>query len=149
MRKTSKLLIVCLVLSVVMFTLCACKNSAVSKEEYAGKADEFYAKIVEIGTDIDTINPSDVGATEHLLSSLDLLNDEVKAFAELNPPADLSDAKAKAESASKLMNDAVTGFHTALGGEEVDQTALDMAKFNYGNAIIEIKNIGIALENVN
>ncbi len=149
MRKIGKSIVVFLMLGVMVFSLCACKHAKITKEEYAAKADEFYAKIVEIGTEIDTINPTDVGSSEHLLSALDKLNAEVKTFSELNPPSELKDAKERAESASKLMNEAVTDFHTALGGETVDQNALDTARFNYGNAIIEIKNVGIALQNVN
>jgi outer membrane murein-binding lipoprotein Lpp len=149
MKKFGKSLVVVALLSVLVLSLCACKKSKVSKDEYATKADEFYAKVVEIGTDIDTINPTDVGSTEHLLSSLDQLNAEVKAFSELTPPAELKDAKERAVSASQLMEEAVKNFHIALGSETVDETALDTARFNYGNAIIEIKNIGIALQNAN
>ena len=136
MRKIGKSIVVFLMLGIMVFSLCACKHAKITK-------------IVEIGTEIDTINPTDVGSSEHLLSALDTLNAEVKTFSELNPPSELKDAKERAESASKLMNEAVTDFHTALGGETVDQNALDTARFNYGNAIIEIKNVGIALQNVN
>ena len=45
------------------------------------------------------------------------------------------------------MSEAVTNFHKALDGEQIDEAALAEANFNYGNAVIEIKNVGIAMRN--
>ena len=45
------------------------------------------------------------------------------------------------------MSEAVASFHKALDGDTIDETALADANFNYGNAVIEIKNVGIAMRN--
>ena len=140
--------VLCVLLGIVcVLSVVGCKKKAVDANEYATKADEFYERITAIGAEIDALNTKTDDADRQLLVKLDALNDEVKAFAELDPPENLKDAKERAVSASNFMSEAVSLFHKAFESESVDQTALDEARYNYGNAIIEIKNIGIALQN--
>ena len=45
------------------------------------------------------------------------------------------------------MTKAVSYYHNALEGEKADETALRTAELNYENAVTEIKNVGVALQN--
>lgn len=147
MKKTYKKLLVLLLAAVCVFLLAGCKKKSVSSDEYAAKADEFYGKISALGAEIDAIDSKSGDADKQLLAKLDELNEEFKAFSELDPPSDLQSAKERAESAAKFMSEAVSLFHKAFESDSVDQAALDDARYNYGNAVIEIKNVGIALQN--
>ena len=116
-------------------------------EEYTQAANEFYTKVQNYNTVINAIDPKSQDACKDMLKQLDSLNKDMQDFAALNPPAEVPDAKSHAENAAKLMDEAVKSFHMALDGDEIDETALADANFNYGNAVIEIKNVGIAMRN--
>ena len=115
--------------------------------DYAEKATEFYSKLITYDAKINRIDAKDKDACEDLLNILDDMDKEFKDFAAIPVPNDVPDAKEHVDNASKFMSEAVSYYHVALEGEEVDEMALSNAKLSYGNAITEIKNVGVALQN--
>ncbi|MBR6094234.1 MAG: hypothetical protein IKP92_04325 [Lachnospiraceae bacterium] len=132
---------------VLMLPLFACKKGKMTVEDYTVKANEFYTKVQDYDTAINNIDPKNADACKEMLKQLDALDKDVQAFAKITPPEEVPDARAHAENAAKLMSEAVASFHKALDGDTIDETALADANFNYGNAVIEIKNVGIAMRN--
>ena len=132
----------------VLFAGCS-KNSGkeLSVDDYKEKASNFYDKLQDYDKKISSIDSKDKGAVNELLNTLDEMNADFQEFGALEPPKQIPDAKEHAVNAAKLMDTANTYFHHALADDETNTDALANARLNYGNAIIEIKNVGIALQN--
>lgn len=147
MKKSIKKVLLILAAICVCIPFAGCKKGEMTVEEYTVKANEFYTKVQEYDQAINAIDPKKGDACKELLKQLDGLDKDLQAFAKVTPPKEVPDAKEHVENAAKLMSEAVTNFHKALDGEQIDEAALAEANFNYGNAVIEIKNVGIAMRN--
>ena len=134
---------------ILVFTVAAsgCINRASGNDEYVEKVSAFYDKIQNYDKKITSIDPKSKEAATELLTTLDSMNKDFQEFGELDPPKQIPDAKEHALNAAKLMDTAVTYYHQALDGDDTDTDALANAKLNYSNAIIEVKNVGIAMQN--
>jgi len=152
MKKSVRGKIILMIVSVLVFAavFTACGKStggAMSVDDYKDKASDFYDKLQDYDKKITSIDSKDKGATDELLQILDDMNKDFQEFGALEPPKEIPDAKEHAQNAAKLMDTAVTYFHHALADEETNTDALANARLNYSNAIIEVKNVGIALQN--
>lgn len=147
MKKHFAKIVVFVCVFALMLPLVGCKKGKMTVEEYTAEANEFYSKVQGYDTAINNIDPKNADACKEMLKQLDALDKDVQAFAKITPPDEVPDARAHAENAAKLMSEAVASFHRALDGDTIDETALADANFNYGNAVIEIKNVGIAMRN--
>ena len=134
---------------ILAMTLCVfgCKKD--DSGTYAEEVTEFYQKLSTYDAKINTIDSKASDADVKLLEILDQMDNEFKEFAALDPPASVPEAKEHANNASKCMSNAVSYYHEAFKGEKPDETALQNAKLQYENAFIEIKNVGVALQNAN
>ncbi len=144
--KQSIVMIITAVLFVFPLILCGCtKNN--KNDVYISEVNNFYNKLVSYDAKINRIDAKDKNASDELLAILDDMNRDFKAFAELPVPAEAPEAKEHAQNASAFMAEATEYYHKALEGEKVDEMALSNAKLSYGNAVTEIKNVGVALQN--
>ena len=142
------LMLVAVMTMSVIFAGCGKKaGEELTVDEYKEKASVFYDKLQDYDKKITSIDSKDKGATEELLKVLDDMNADFQEFGALEPPKQIPEAKEHASNAANLMNTAVTYFHHALSDEETNTDALANARLNYSNAIIEVKNVGIALQN--
>ncbi len=114
---------------------------------YITAVDDFYNKVITYDARIKRIDPKDAKATTELLQILDDMDKDFKDFADLPVPNDIPEAREHAQNAAAFMTKAVSYYHTALDGEKVDDMALSTAELNYENAVTEIKNVGVALQN--
>ena len=143
-RKRSKIILFAVSILIVL-ALCACSKS--DSDAYAKSVEDFYTKLNTYDAKINVIDPNDKEADKKLLEILDDMDKEFQNFAKLEAPKNAPEAKEHAENASKCMSQAVSSYHEAFKSDKPDETALHSAKLQYDNAIIEVKNVGIALQN--
>ena len=122
-----------------------CKKN--DPQSYIDAVAEFNGKLATYDAKINNINTKDPQCDTELLKLLEELEGEFKKFAEAEPPKGYSGAKLHAQNASDYMSQAVAYYRTAFEKEEIDQIALSSARVQYENAFIEIKNVGVALQN--
>ncbi|MBR4581800.1 MAG: hypothetical protein IKO32_11260 [Lachnospiraceae bacterium] len=145
MRKLFKIILVSFIF---MLFLTGCSDQG-KEEKYAEDVSNFYVKINTYDAKINAIDSKAADADKQLLEIIDQMDAEFKNFAALEPPAGYDQAKEHATNASQCMTNAANYFHVAFSGEKVDETALQSAYLQYGNAITEVKNVGVALQNGN
>lgn len=138
-----------ILLTSVFVILCVGMSGCKKKTngEYVKTVNDFYNKLLTYDTNIKRIDPKDPEACEELLSLLDLMNKDFQDFAEVPVPDNVPEAREHAQNAAAFMTKAVSYYHNALEGEKADETALRTAELNYENAVTEIKNVGVALQN--
>ena len=144
-KKYSKILLVTCLILAMSLCIFGCKKD--DNSAYAEKVTEFYQKLSTYDAKINAIDSKASDADAKLLEILDQMDQEFKEFAALDTPASVPEAKEHANNASNCMSNAVSYYHEAFKGEKPDETALQNAKLQYENAFIEIKNVGVALQN--
>ena len=126
----------------VFFTLTGCGKENVALNTYKDEMSSFCADINEQNDIINAIDPTSETATEDLLASLDILNEEFTALAEMEVPEEFTAVETLADEAGSYMTDAVNMYHYVFSADEFDNASLEVANENYNRAIKRIQYIG-------
>lgn len=123
-----------------VFSLTACGRDE-SLTAYQEDMNTFFEHIAEYNDGMNSIDASDEDAVEQLLSYLDRLQAEITWMAELEVPDRFSAVDSLADEADENMRQAVSLYHEAYGGEEIDEARAEAAREYYDRANIRIQYI--------
>lgn len=136
-----------LVLSMsVVFALSGCSSSENELGNYKKSVENFYADVIEINDNINSIDAESEKAPNELLDELDDLNVVFQDFAELEVPREYIAVESLADEAAVFMDEAVALYHSSFSDGTFNDFSAGMAYEKYCRAIIRINYIGDLLQ---
>ncbi len=130
-------------LCVISLTGCGSDNEL---DKYRKSVENFYADVIEINDNINSIDAESEKAPQELLAELDDLNEVFKDFAELDVPSEYMAVESLADEAASFMDEAVTMYHSSFAEGTFNDFSVGMAYEKYCRAIIRINYIGDILQ---
>ena len=127
--------------AVTMFSLIGCSNNS-DLDAYKKSVEAFYADVIEINDNINTIDAESENAPQQLLEELDALNEVFQDFAALEVPKEYIAAESLADEAASFMNEAVSLYHSSYSDGTFNEFNAGMAYEKYCRAIVRINYIG-------
>ena len=130
-KKFSALAVTALLSSAILFTGCGKKENDNSEElkVFRSQIDSFCATIVNVDSSINAIDTSADGYDKTLLTELDKLDNEFKAFSAIDFPQDYDYLEPLADEAADYMTTAVTSYHDVFENDYSKETA--SSKYTY------------------
>ena len=126
------------VFSVFLLTACGEDPQLVQFEK---DMEVFCAKLSNLDTQINNIDPTADNATELLLDNLDELDRAFKTLADMDFPEKFDYLESIADESSQFMTTAVENYHLAYGNDSYDEYEANYARANYERANKRVKII--------
>ena len=127
------------VISLLIFSLCACSKNE-ELETYKADMETFFTEVSNCNEAMNRIDPNDDDAPAQLLAYIDKLNESFGVMAALEVPQDFQAVEALADEAYDNMTRAALSYHEAYDGE-FNADAEATASQYYERAFVRVQYI--------